>query len=236
MIVRRDEDGLLLITQPDHAALAADIMKAWRADDFPARRTRDLVLTATREHDNGWLEVDAPPAIDPISQQPYDFIGAPDEVKQGIWPRALDRLAARDPAVAALVAEHALIIFRRHRDHPTWREFFIVIEAARDRLLALARSRFDDFDRDYAIVFLGDLLSLIFCNGWTDAVDAHGYRVRLEGRDLHVTPDPFAGGRAAFSVRARRIPARAYADDDDLRAELRRAGVAALDGAAVGHP
>ena len=64
VIVRPDGNDLLLVTQPAHAELSGRIMAAWRRDDLPASPTRATVLLATREHDNGWLEVDNRPEHD----------------------------------------------------------------------------------------------------------------------------------------------------------------------------
>ena len=74
MIVRNDEDTFLLITQPDHAQLAETLVSAIRTEPAltgPARRT---ILLATREHDNGWAEVDALPMVDPATGRPCDFM------------------------------------------------------------------------------------------------------------------------------------------------------------------
>src|SRR5215213_8305992 len=93
MIVRRDPTHLLLITQPDHAALAAAVMDAWR-HPLPDAPVRDVVLLATREHDNGWYEEDAAPLVDETTGRILDFMTAPDSVRQGIWPRAVERLGS----------------------------------------------------------------------------------------------------------------------------------------------
>src|SRR5215203_3779305 len=59
MIIRPHGSTQLLVTQPDHAALAGRIMERWAADDFPASPRRPEILRAIAEHDNGWLDVDA---------------------------------------------------------------------------------------------------------------------------------------------------------------------------------
>lgn len=263
MIVRRLGSDLLLITQPDHAALAARIMEAWRAGGFPDRPTRPRVLEATREHDLGWQPVDAAPSIDPDSGWPYEFINAPLDVRQQLWPRAIDQLAARDPYVAALVAQHALTVYRRFAPTPGWETFFPVIERRRDDLFAdLATATpppgaapapsFDSFLQDYVIVGLGDLFSLIFCNGWTDPYLQEDYRAILQqdfqgdtrgdlqrdcqGWRLMISPDPFAGAEVPLDVQARRIPNRRYASDEDLRHTLAGAPTVHLTGVATGAP
>jgi hypothetical protein len=263
MIVRQLGSDLLLITQPDHAALAARIMGAWRAGGFPDRPTRPRVLDATRLHDLGWQPVDAEPAIDPDSGTPYAFINAPLDVRQQLWPRAIDQLAARDPYVAALVAQHALTVYRRFAPTPGWASFFPAIEWRRDDLFAdLATATppadgtpapsFDSFLQDYVIVGLGDLFSLIFCNGWTDPYLQEDYRAILHqdfqgalqgapqddshGWRLTIAPDPFAGAEVPLDVEARRIPARRYASDKDLRQTLADAPTVHLTGVAAGAP
>ena len=64
MIVLPALEGLVLIRQPDHAALSERLMRAWQADGFPRRATRAAVLVAVREHDNGWLEPGRRPSRD----------------------------------------------------------------------------------------------------------------------------------------------------------------------------
>lgn len=237
MIVRDEGDSLLLITQPDHAALSGEIMTAWQRDDFPTRPTRPLVLAATHDHDDGWREVDSNPPIDPANGRPYDFVTIPDEVKRSIWPRAVLRLATRHAAVGALVAQHALTIFRRYRDDAGWRPWLGELARRRDELIAAAGEWTDAgeaFARDYRIVFLGDLLSLIFCNGWTERFEAEGYRAWLEGGRLHVAPDPFAATEVPLEVAARRIARRRYESAGDLGAALARAPEVVLRGVAAG--
>src|SRR5438876_58234 len=65
MIVRETNSDFLLITQPDHAELAEDIVRAMTTEPSLLGAARETILLATREHDNGWTEVDAFPTIDP---------------------------------------------------------------------------------------------------------------------------------------------------------------------------
>lgn len=226
MIVRRAGGHLLLITQPDHAALSASILEVWRGDGLPDRASRQTVLFAAREHDNGWIEPDAAPEVDLATGRPYDFTNAPDAVKQAIWPRGIARLVPENAIAAALVAQHALTVLDHYRDRETWRQFFRDIQNERDDLLRQcgletgeARQR---FERDYALVYLGDLLSLILCNGWTEPVEAAGYRIILRNNTLHLSPDPFRGVVVPLRVRARRIADRRYSSGADLHEALSR--------------
>src|SRR5262245_39800624 len=105
-------------------------MAAWRRDGWPEAPNRAVVLFATQEHDNGWLEEDAAPIVDGKTGRLLDFIGAPDETRQRIWPRAVERLRDQ-PYAAALVAHHAISVFERYRELMSWDGFFSTLEDAR---------------------------------------------------------------------------------------------------------
>lgn len=238
MIVREDSGSFLLITQPDHARLARDIVAAVRTEAALEGPARDTLLFATREHDNGWIEVDAEPTIDPETGRPCDFISGPARIKHELWPRGIRRAAQIDPRAGALIAQHAITVYSYRARELDWQPFFGPITAMRDDLLrqlgAFDGPGRDEFDRQYRVVRFGDLLSLQFCNGWTTPQDAFGYRVQLRNRLLEVTPDPFGGATVPLRVMARRIPARAYGNDAELRAAFARAAYEPLDGEARG--
>jgi len=235
MIVRPDIHHLVLITQPDHAALAGRIMEAWRADGLPDHPHRGTVLLATHEHDGGWREPDAAPVADPVSGAPFDFLEAPIAIRQAVWPRGVARLVEAHPYAAALVARHALNVYRRHRDSADWSSFFTTMEHREaDALARASGAERAGWPTDYRFLFLGDLVSLVFCNGWTQPFEAEGYRIILTPAGIRVTPDPFGGARVPLVVAARRIPARRYASDADLRDALAAAPALTLEGVAEG--
>jgi hypothetical protein len=238
MIVREDGSDFLLVTQPDHARLARDIVAAVRTEPALASPHRDTVLFATQEHDNGWIEVDAEPTIDPDTGRPCDFVNGPARVKHELWPRGIRRAARRDARAGALIAEHAITVYSYRRSEPEWEGFFGSLTALREDLLrqigAAEGAAREAFDREYRCVRLGDSLSLQFCNGWTAPQETFGYRATLSGETLLVSPDPFGGAVVPLRVLARRIPARRYADDADLRRVVAAAVPEILAGEARG--
>jgi hypothetical protein len=234
MIIRREDDALLCITQPDHARLAADILAGWTLDGFAAHPRRTAILTAAREHDNGWIEEDAATHVDAWGE-PQDFISVPAAVKHRIWPRATTRLAAADPYVAALVAEHALTLHGQQRADPAWQGFFARMDAIRADLLGrCGGDAAATIAADYPFVRAADQLSLIFCNGWRTPFTLPGARALLR-EALEVRPDPFAGAHVPLRVEGRRLPARTYASPADLRAAFAAAPVVELCGTATGQ-
>lgn len=221
MIVRDEGNAFLLITQPDHAQLAEEIVAAVQTEPSLDGSVRDTILLATREHDNGWIEVDAEPTIDSATGRPCDFIAGPARVKHELWPRGITRVAKMDPRAGALVAEHAVTVYGYRRDEPEWAAFFDSITAMRDALLQrigmLDGTRRDRFEADYRCVRLGDSFSLQFCNAWQEPHDTMGYRAAMRGSTLFISPDPFDRATVPLRVIGRRIPARKYRDDADLR-------------------
>ena len=210
-------------------------MAEWRRDDLPGSPIRDVILDATREHDNGWIEPDRAPIVDPATGRLLDFITAPEPVRQGIWPRGVERLHDT-PYAAALVAEHALSVYEHYRDRPSWTGFFASMEEMRDTALAAAAPRtIADLRRDYFFVRMGDLASLAFCNAWREPQKLARYELRIEGRELRFAPDPFAGARVPVSVRARRLPNRPFASSADAAAAFEAAPAVELAGIACGQ-
>jgi hypothetical protein len=238
MIVNEHGPHLRLITQPDHARLAGDIAEAWEADGWSLHPRREVLLLAIREHDNGWMEPDQNPEVDPQTGHPYDFVSAPEEVKQAIWPRGVERLAAQEPMAAAFVAQHALTIFADHRSTPSWFPFFNRMSGLRDLLLdQCGVSELDSrraFARDYRLLFLADFLSLAFCNGWKQPFETDGYRFALRTDQLMIAPDPFGSQHVPLSVPARQIPRRRYETPGDLQEALAAGEQVSLRGTARG--
>lgn len=233
MIVRPAGDSLHLITQPAHAALARRVMAEWQLGDLADHPRRESILRAVEQHDDGWTEVDAAPRRT-AEGRVADFMTLPLDDRRGVWPRSVNRLADH-PFAAALVAEHSIFIFERFRADVEWAPFFAAQAVLRAKYAADAGVSLDDLRRDYTFLRLGDLLSLAFCNGWTDAQEVFGCRIAGDGGEIvQVTPDPFAGGGVSLEIEARVLPNRVYASDDDLAAAWRDAPTTTLTGVCRG--
>jgi hypothetical protein len=233
MIVRDAGDVLQLITQPDHAALARRIMDHWTADDLPVSPRRASILRAIEEHDHGWLEVDAAPIVDSATGRIADFISAPLEVRQGIWPRGVTRLAA-DPWAAALVAQHAIHVYARYTNDPDWQRFFEKMSGLRSEFLDRTGLTLEVLLDDYTFLRLGDLISLAFCNAWRDEHQHGRYTIRCTDSRVAISPDPFGGTRVPVDIPARELPSRGYRNGADAAAAWRAARQIRIAGEAVG--
>lgn len=184
MIVTRRGDRLRVVQQNDHAALAAELLAVWRADGLPEHPHRALRLEATREHDNGWREIDSAPRVGPDGA-PYDFRSLPAALRREIWQLGVERFARDRPAVAILVTRHAIELHRSAAERsgdPAWSErlaAWIEHEAA---LLARVDGTVDDLAENYAWLRLADGLSLGVCEGWSEpfTLESGGGSLRVQ--------------------------------------------------------
>ena len=216
MITYRQGSMLVVTTQPDHAALSAEMLALWRADGLPQHPRRADLLFAAREHDNGWREPDAAPRVDPGSHRPYTFRTIPDTLRQEIWQRGTQRFAKGSPYAAALILEHAIQL---HRGDAGWEELLAVFHEQRGELLDSSGAAEAELAADYPFIELTDLFSLALCSRWDQPFERHGRRFTVRGDELYLTPFPLAGA-TTFTVRCRHIPDRDYRGDADLGGEL----------------
>lgn len=231
MIVRTLDNRLQLITQPDHAHLAARIME--HCVELVALPRRAPIMNAIAEHDNGWEEEDSAPIVN--DGKIVDFINAPVDVRHRVWPRAVMRLS-EDPFAAALVAQHAITIHERFRGDEEWAPFFGEMAMLRNAMVDKSGARLDELAVEYAFVRLGDLISLSFCTTGIELQPYGDWSVQCTRSRVVVTPDPFGGRIIPIEISAREIADGPYSSDQELREELTRSKTVSIEGEAVGGP
>ena len=223
MLVLQEPDALRLITQNDHARLAHDILALWTGDGLPAHPLRDRLLLATAEHDNGWREADAAPLTKPASSWPYDFRSYPEDERQRLWRRGINRFADTDLPTALLITRHAERIHRDLSSSPGWRQFFSFLS---EKLRVLEESCMispADLDVLYEYLWLVDTVSLGACGVLgTSTVTRRGYEFSVDRGHVSAHPFPFAGP-LTLRVAYRLLPTRRYSGSADFAGELARA-------------
>lgn len=95
MIRREDGNDWLLIPQTEHARLAADIAERWGNAQAGFARCAEELVSAVRHHDDGWLEWEQAPHIDPTNGTPRSFLEMPMTEATEIWNRSID-VCSRD--------------------------------------------------------------------------------------------------------------------------------------------
>ena len=232
MIIRRHDDSLLFMTQPDHARLAADLLAHWSADDFAAHPRREALLLAAREHDNGWREVDDVRCS--LSRRARRSTSSPSATTSSS-PCGLGRsIGWRRLGVCGCARRASCDLrLRCATRNPAWSAFFGETTARRDHELARTGHSQEELLHDYRFLGVADLLSLSFCNGWTDERERLGCRVRYADGAINVTPALFAEP-VPVRIRVRRLPDRRYASAADLRAAFDETPPEILEGHAHG--
>ena len=255
-MIRRDitaEDGRpawLLVPQIDHAELAGRLADVWRLEGLlPALRPAEIMgnlRTAVHRHDDGWLDWDARPGIDPKLGRPVNF----DEMRLAdslaIWSRSIVQAAARGPLIGYFVAGHFTRLLRRFdswRNDPAMeclaREFLTEYDDEMDRWLgeqrqsqpASADRRHEQLElarRGVSYLQLFDAISLWLCC----AERQEPWRVEMAGGEnwtfspvasavqgrpqVRIEPWPLGEPECELAVRGRVVPRAHYASTDDL--------------------
>jgi hypothetical protein len=219
VIVALEAGAYRLVTQPDHAHLAGEVLALWRADGLAGNPRRDDLIFAGREHDNGWREADAAPRCDDAGR-PVDFLAMPPPQRIEIWERGTARYLERRPYAALLIVHHARELHRDRRHEAGWRPFLRCQDARERRLRRELRASGRVVAADYRLLGIADNLSLALCAGWTRELALPGLRARADGAGtVRLAPLPLAGS-TTFRVPCRRIPLRTYRGDADLGGEL----------------
>jgi hypothetical protein len=235
-----DGDLLRLVTQPDHAHLAAEALALFRLPELVGSPRRDALLRAVRLHDNGWRELDAAPPVDAVTGLPFDFIELPASLRLQVWERGTSRYVGSDPYAALLATEHALALHAGRAAEEGWRELLARLEERRAELLATCALSVEELAGDYRWLDLADALSLAVCAGWTRRTERRGFafgpgsppaggpaRVASAGKgagppllvQLPLAPFPLAGA-TTLALPIRLLPGRRYEGDAELGAAL----------------
>lgn len=229
MIVTRSPDGSVLVTQADHARLASEMLSLVRLPELVEHPRRERLLRAVREHDNGWWESDSAPRLAASGTTARDFRDFPADLRQEIWWRGVERFAADDPYLAALLAAHCLRLLGRFGSEPSWAEFRAELAVRQGEWLAAAGESLDTVAGDDRWMALADGLSLAVCTGNSNFVDQPGWRAEVgfpgaaetavETVELSLAPFPFAGA-TSFWLSCRRLGEQRYASEAALGVAL----------------
>ncbi len=222
MIVHDEGETYRLVSQEDHARLAADIVALYREELWHDLARRDDVLFAVREHDNGWREIDRAPALDEATRGPCDFVRAPPETRTGIWRRGTRRHFAERPYSSLLITRHALALSAAFRGVPAWAEMFDELDAQQRALVATTDPSPPGLRADQALLTAADVMSIAVCKRWPGAFSCGALTGSVRDEELRLCPFPLREP-ATVTVAFRRIDRRAY----DSAAELKEAFEAA---------
>lgn len=246
MLFRDLPDGSwLAVSQPMHALVSGQMLRAWGGRDFVAPDPFEEVATACAQHDVAWMGWEAAPTLDPATGRPHGFraVGARDHAP--MWADGVQRaLASWGPWVALLVSRHGSRIYAAYQDrHRAGPEDSAAAEtyqreqgALRARLMAELGASERQLEEMAALVAVTDALSLAACggiatlggSGIAPLRDGGEVPLKLEEGDgvMSVTPWPFAAAEVRLEWSARRFrPGARWSDAGTMRAALDQAKV-----------
>ena len=236
MLFRSQSSGVLAISQPAHAWISGQILRAWD-EQLP-----EPLHLATEQHDIGWLDWEINPSFDGETGRPHLFRAVGASVHAPMWTKGIERaLGAWGAHVALLISRHGGIIysryFDRHRmaaaDAEAAQRFLETqppLEAEWARLVGLDAAA---LKKQTALLAFADTLSLALCGELRapmelEAPDRNGESVtlRLTERpdrpfEFNLSPWPFRAAAISVEGEARALPEDGrFPDEAAMRAWL----------------
>jgi len=243
-MIRRDvtdssgQPAWLLLSQVDHACLAARVAEVWGQAPFATLTPREEVLAGIRHHDDGWAAWERRPKVDPRSGRPLDFTEVSIDDWLPIWQNSIDAAAQCGPLPACMVAGHFTALL--HRFHSRWNQVPAYTQLAMS-FLARQENATAAWLRQWCVMHgvttahaqataarsLAELqwfdwLSLWLCCGErADAVtfDTPSGRLTITpqpNRFMLLAPWPLSVPHLEISATGRQVAAREYTSADDL--------------------
>ncbi|MFN0155421.1 MAG: DUF3891 family protein [Gaiella sp.] len=229
MIVRDLGDCWQVVLQTDHGETCGAFARAW-VDRGPLHSSLEL---AAERHDDGWAVWEQSPLVD-ATGMPVPFLSVQVPAHLTFYRACISSVSDEDPYAGLLVSMHGAGIYRqRYGRDPGLKlenaeevqdlvEAFVAEQEATHAGRASQAGVDDDLRwADYERLQLYDRLCLYFCMRDVEAGEAAeigGYALEpIEPWHVRMSPFPFGESPAAFSLKRRLIPKRAW-----TQAEFRR--------------
>ena len=241
MIVRPVDDGILMISQNDHARLSGIFASHWGNAGFERPQRAESVVRGAAFHDCGWYSYDTRPLFDADAHTTPNFLKVPfDEGEIAAHKASIDWLWSIDSYAGLLVSRHRTGLFRaryattQRPPPPPPRALSAAARAFLEAEEERQEAAFQSVDRqrfqtDYHLLQVWDFLSLFICTAEpTDSVIdpvPTGYAnemVELKLKPLTpdtilVSPYPFDIDILDVSVVARVLAPTAFKDQETFR-------------------
>jgi Protein of unknown function (DUF3891) len=210
MLLRRDNDDVIVIGQPAHAWLSGQLARAWN----PRPEPWEEVCLAAEQHDAGMAEWDRAPKLNPETGLPRSFMELELDDHLEIWWRAAPLVLQQSRYAALLVSMHGTALYERRRDQDDERvrAFLAGQRELQERLI----EGFDEEQvrRNQQLIWTWDSLSLGILLDW-GTFDAGGIHVE----DGTLDPWPFGSSTIAVKSEGRRLTG-TFDDEAAMRAAL----------------
>lgn len=246
MLHREADGGYLVITQPAHAWLSAQIASAWGNERTGQIEPRAELVLAAQEHDIGWLAWESSPTLNRQTGRPHTFMELSTTDHLGVWAPAGPRALVYGPYVAMLVSMHGTGLYERHdytrdtdAEAEAARRFAREGAAFEERMRRQVRNdpqrqQFasdESISRNRRLVAVWDAMSLFLCSGLrgerqigdVPMQDRASFITMSPGDSIddpvQIAPWPFAGKRLEVIVPGRKVN-ETFSDETVMRKAL----------------
>ena len=234
MLFREDAEGTIAISQPMHAWISGQLMRALRGE------FGETLYLAAEQHDIAWMDWEAEPTFDAAAGRPHVFFDIGAFLHAPMWLRGVERaLAAWGPHPALLISRHGGVIYRRfanrHRGDPRDADAAAAYLAEQEpqearwaRTLGLSAA---DLEYQSGLIAFVDNLSLALCGALKTPLElalpvlgGAERRIAVSAKpdaagEFTLSPWPFTRERIEVVGEGRRLPAAGrFADEAAFRA------------------
>jgi hypothetical protein len=183
MLFRELPEGSIGISQPSHAWLSGQIIRAWGNSQFGAVSPYEDVCLSAEQHDMGWLVWERMPTWNPDTTRPHSFRELPVRAHTAIWSMGVSMARSLGRYPALLVSLHGTGLYANFDtasaggdDADLVREFLIEQRNIQQRLIASLRAagRHGEvagdavIERNRGLVRAADRMSIAICSGLRD--------------------------------------------------------------------
>ena len=255
MIRKETPEDWILVTHPDHAALAGQIADAWGNALFPKPEPYSHIQYAVYHHDDGWLARDAEPSLT-RNNHPEAFtrklVGAYSAFEEIDLPaylkvraQATAGVAAVDPYAGIVVSMHTHNLLSEQADITSIRpehraphaDFLNAQKSWQHETAVKIGAQAESLQRGFEFLQLCDNLSLIACSGYEEPITLrhthpdrtgrrHGIRCTLLRPGVyHLAPWPFAADTVEFTIPVRHVNKNKLDTLETFRAAFKQAPV-----------
>ncbi len=249
MLHRKDKEGLIVIGQPAHAWVSAQLARAWGNDRFGRFAPLEEVCLAAEQHDVGMAAWDAQPALNAATGLPYNFREIPLRVHLALWASTASIVLPQSRYAALLVSLHGTGLYEGHdptstspQDNEAVRDYLLRENAFQEELLDSLRAdttyapyaTAEVVARNRRLVARFDGISLAVCHA-LPFEHAHEGVPTADGEttitatpvdgdpsEYVIDPWPYRDETVTLVYEGRRLAGR-FAEEETMRAALRRA-------------
>ncbi|ARV59663.1 hypothetical protein BZZ01_14410 [Nostocales cyanobacterium HT-58-2] len=190
MLHRFTQQGLICITQPNHAWLSGQLAHLWGNEQFGQFAPKQEVCLAAEQHDIGWLFWEQAPTLNPQTGYPHNFMELSTQVHINIWSGAKQLALPFGRYATLLISLHGTGLYERFtswQNSPTSsqivQDFFKRDYTFQEELIVCLKKDAhyrpytppEIIERNRKLVATWDTLSIILCQGLSS--EAHVSKV-----------------------------------------------------------